>query len=67
MHHQAVPQLQVTGLLVAAHQELRVILDIVTVPIILTSPIVRVYFKKLVDQFYLGATVLSFNEIDTPW
>ena len=22
-------------------------------------------FKKLVDQFYLGATVLSFNEIDT--
>ncbi len=34
-------------------------------PIILTSPIVRVYFKKLLDQFYPNITVLSFNDIDT--
>ena len=39
--------------------------DLVTVPIILTSPIVRIYFKKLMDQFCLNAAVLSFNEIDT--
>jgi flagellar biosynthesis protein FlhA len=25
---------------------------------------VRVYFKKLVDQFVPGLTVLSYNEID---
>ncbi|HBB29094.1 MAG TPA: flagellar biosynthesis protein FlhA, partial [Clostridiales bacterium] len=38
--------------------------EIINVPIILTSPFVRIYFKKLVDQFYPNAIVLSFNEID---
>ena len=45
--------------------ELERIKDLVTVPIILTSPVVRIYFKKLVDQFYLNAVGLSFNEIDS--
>jgi flagellar biosynthesis protein FlhA len=35
-----------------------------SVPIILTSPFVRIYFRKLMDQFYPKAVVLSFNEID---
>ncbi|MEG0542240.1 MAG: FHIPEP family type III secretion protein, partial [Angelakisella sp.] len=39
--------------------------DIVPAIIILTSPIVRVYVKKLIDQFYPNVTVLSFNEIDS--
>ena len=55
----------IQGIITAATREIDKIKDLVTTPIILTSPIVRVYFKKLVDQFYLGATVLSFNEIDT--
>ena len=38
--------------------------DVVTQVIVLTSPIVRVYFKKLADQFVPGLTVLSYNEID---
>ncbi len=38
--------------------------DIVTTPIILTSPIVRLYFSKLMRQFYPKAVVLSFNEIE---
>jgi flagellar biosynthesis protein FlhA len=38
--------------------------DIVSAPIVLTSPIVRIYFKKLIDQFIPNITVLSFNEID---
>ncbi|MEM1485273.1 flagellar biosynthesis protein FlhA [Oscillospiraceae bacterium PP1C4] len=46
-------------------KEIDKIKDLVQLPIILTSPIVRVYFKKLVDQFYPNAVVLSFNEIDT--
>jgi flagellar biosynthesis protein FlhA len=37
---------------------------IVPMTIVLTSPIVRIYFKKLVDQFIPGVTVLSFSEID---
>lgn len=39
--------------------------EIMTQPIVLTSPIVRIYFKKLIDQFMPNLTVLSFNEIDT--
>lgn len=46
-------------------QEVDKIKDLVQVPIILTSPIVRIYFKKLVDQFYPDTVVLSFNEIDS--
>ncbi|MBP3551597.1 MAG: hypothetical protein J6K05_00255, partial [Bacteroidaceae bacterium] len=38
--------------------------DVVPVPIVLTSPIVRIYFKKLIDQFIPNITVLSFSEID---
>ena len=34
-------------------------------PIILTSPVVRVYYKKLLDQFYPNITVLSFNDLDS--
>lgn len=34
-------------------------------PIVLTSPVVRIYFKRLIDQFLPNLTVLSFNEIDT--
>lgn len=33
-------------------------------PIILTSPIVRIYFKKLVEQVVPDLIVLSYNEID---
>lgn len=33
-------------------------------PIVLTSPVVRIYFKKLIDQFYPNITVLSFNDLD---
>ena len=38
--------------------------DVSKTPIILTSPIVRVYFYRLIEQFYPNITVLSFNEID---
>jgi len=34
-------------------------------PVILTSPVVRVYFKKLMDQFFSDITVLSFNDLDS--
>jgi len=39
--------------------------DLIHHPIILTSPIVRIYFKRLIDQFLPNLTVLSFNEIDS--
>ena len=39
--------------------------ELVDHAIILTSPIVRIYFKRLIEQFMADLTVLSFNEIDT--
>ena len=55
----------IQSIISATTREIEKVKDIVQVPVILTSPIVRVYFKKLVDQFFLRAVVLSFNEIDS--
>lgn len=48
----------------ASTTEINKIKDLVNTPIILTSPVVRVYYKKLLDQFYPNVTVVSFSEID---
>ena len=34
-------------------------------PIIITSPIVRMYFKKLTEDYYRDLIVVSYNEIDS--
>lgn len=52
-------------IMVATTKEIDKIKDLVQLPIIITSPIVRIYYKKLVDQFYPGIAVLSFNEVDS--
>lgn len=33
--------------------------------VVLTSPVVRIYFSKMLEQFGQNAVVLSFNELDT--
>lgn len=38
--------------------------DIVNIPVVLASPVVRMYLKKMLDQFEPNITVLSFNEVD---
>lgn len=48
----------------ALQEQIDKVKDVIPNPIVLTSPIVRVYFKKLVDQFIPNITVISFNEID---
>lgn len=55
----------IQSIVAATTTEVNKIKDLVQTPIILTSPIVRVYFKKLVDQFYANVVVLSFNEIES--
>ncbi len=47
-----------------ATEEVNKIKDVIPTVIVLTSPIVRVYFKKMIDQFIPGLTVLSYSEID---
>ncbi|WP_330586917.1 FHIPEP family type III secretion protein [Aminipila terrae] len=37
--------------------------DLNTVPVILTSNVIRVYFYRLIEQFYPNVYVLAFNEV----
>ncbi|MDD2483942.1 MAG: flagellar biosynthesis protein FlhA [Eubacteriales bacterium] len=46
-------------------QQIEKVKDLIHQPVILTSPIVRIYFKRLIEQFMPNLTVLSFNEIDS--
>ncbi|MBQ8170504.1 MAG: flagellar biosynthesis protein FlhA [Oscillospiraceae bacterium] len=46
------------------NREIDKIKDVIPNVIILTSPVVRIYFKKLTDQFIPNITVLSYSEID---
>lgn len=38
--------------------------DLLQYTIVLTAPIVRTYYKKLIEQFYPNVVVLSFNEVE---
>ncbi len=51
-------------IITASTERLDQVRQVVQIPIVLTSPVVRIYFKKLLDQFCSDVTVLSFNEID---
>ncbi len=56
---------EIQEIIPSTSREVDKIRDLVQTPIILTSPIVRLYFKRLLDQFSMRVTILSFNEIDT--
>ena len=34
-------------------------------PVVITSPIVRMYFKRLTEDYYRDLIVVSYNEIDS--
>ncbi|MBQ8568095.1 MAG: flagellar biosynthesis protein FlhA [Oscillospiraceae bacterium] len=54
----------IQSLIAALNEQIEIVKDVIPTPIVLTSPIVRIYFKKMIDQFMPNITVLSFNEID---
>jgi flagellar biosynthesis protein FlhA len=56
---------QVTQKLIAKLTDcIKKVKDVINTPVILTSPVVRIYFSRLMQQFYPRAVVLSFNELD---
>lgn len=61
----ALDQESIQSIIVATTEQIEKIRDLVPSPVVLTSPIVRIYFKKLIDQFCPNVSVLSFNEIDS--
>ena len=54
----------IQAILNATKQEVDKVKELLQYTIILTAPITRIYYKKLVDQFYPNVVVLSFNEIE---
>ena len=34
-------------------------------PIVITSPIVRIYFKRLIEEYYRDVIVVSYNEVES--
>lgn len=60
----ALDQQTIQKIITSTTAELDKVKDLLNDLIIITSPVVRIYFKKLVDQFYPNVVVLSFSEID---
>lgn len=56
---------KVQSILNSLRQETQKLEDLGTTPIIITSPIVRMYFKKLTLDYFKDLIVLSYNEIDS--
>ena len=54
----------IQNIVAATNDEIDKIKDVIPTVIILTSPVVRIYFKKLTEQFISNITVLSYSEID---
>ena len=54
----------IQSIVAATNNEIDKIKDVIPTVIILTSPVVRIYFKKLTEQFISNITVLSYSEID---
>lgn len=60
----AMPPDIIQNIVAATNEEIDKIKDVIPTVIILTSPVVRIYFKKLTEQFIQNITVLSYSEID---
>lgn len=54
----------VNAIVASTNAEIDKVKDVLPSIVILMSPFTRVYFKKLLDQFMPGITVLSYSEID---
>ena len=54
----------IQSIVAATNNEIDKIKDVIPTVIILTSPVVRIYYKKLTEQFIPNITVLSYSEID---
>ena len=46
-------------------EQLKKLEDMGKNPIVITSPIVRMYFKKLAMDYYKDIIVISYNEVES--
>ena len=53
------------GIMSALEEEIKKLEDLGKNPIIITSPIVRMYFKKLTEDYFRDLIVVSYNEVES--
>lgn len=53
------------AILEAVGKEVQKLENLGKAPIIVTSPIVRIYFRKLTEDYYKDLIVVSYNEVDS--
>ena len=61
----AMPPDMIQRIVTASNREIDKIKDVIPTVIVLTSPVVRIYYKKLTEQFIPNISVLSYSEIDS--
>lgn len=61
----AMPPDMIQRIVTASNREIDKIKDVIPTVIVLTSPVVRIYYKKLTEQFIPNITALSYSEIDS--
>lgn len=56
---------KIKGIMSALEEEIKKLEDLGKNPIIITSPIVRMYFKKLTEDYFRDLIVVSYNEVES--
>ena len=53
------------GIMESLGVEIKKLEDLGKIPLVITSPIVRAYFKKLTEDYYKDLVVVSYNEVES--
>ena len=53
------------GIMDSLGAEIKKLEDLGKIPLVITSPIVRAYFKKLTEDYYKDLVVVSYNEVES--
>lgn len=53
------------GIVQSVEGEIKKLEDMGKPPIVITSPIVRIYFKRLTEEYYKDLIVVSYNEVES--
>ena len=53
------------GIMDSLGTEIKKLEDLGKIPLVITSPIVRAYFKKLTEDYYKDLVVVSYNEVES--
>ena len=56
---------KIRAIMDATGEEIKKLENLGKIPIVITSPIVRMYYKKLTEDYYKDLIVVSFNEVES--